>query len=411
MKTALKVLIVDDNGSKSQAIATVVNESNVAADVDTATTIAGARKAIAQIRYDLIILDILLPTRPGEPENADQCEGLLADIGKERRLQKPRALVGITAYESQYERAYSIFAAHGWLLFNFDTQRSTWSRVITERLRFLKETPDNAAQVPPFDADIAVVTALATPELTSVLEWPADWKIGRISNDYQEYHEGTFIVGDKSLRVIAATAQQMGLVAAASLSSKLCQAFHPKLIVMAGIAAGVRGRTYFGDVLVADESWDYNSGKLGKAGGNHVFQSDPKSIRIPPEISGVFGDPKRNEMLVDRAFSTWRGALPLQRPRVHLGPVASGSSVVASPEKVQEIQQQNRKLLGLEMETYGVYFSAVHAAMPKPRYLSMKAVCDFADDQKHDGYQTYAAHMSSQFLWQVINEGSLLAAL
>ena len=57
-------------------------------------------------------------------------------------------------------------------------------------------------------------------------------------------------------------------------------------------------------------------------------------------------------------------------------------------------EEQNRSVVGLDMETYGVYAAAQAASIPI-RAISLKAVCDKGDKEKNDKYQAYAARVSA----------------
>lgn len=48
------------------------------------------------------------------------------------------------------------------------------------------------------------------------------------------------------------------------------------------------------------------------------------------------------------------------------------------------------------MEAYGIYAAAQSASFPRPSAFAMKSVCDFADPDKDDDYQLYAAYTSAQ---------------
>jgi hypothetical protein len=64
--------------------------------------------------------------------------------------------------------------------------------------------------------------------------------------------------------------------------------FRPRIVVMVGIAAGTRdGNKQFGDVLVADPSVDYNSGKVVRAGDIRGFLPDPYPIGLNPRLRSV----------------------------------------------------------------------------------------------------------------------------
>jgi len=62
------------------------------------------------------------------------------------------------------------------------------------------------------------------------------------------------------------------------------------------------------------------------------------------------------------------------------------------------VDTQQRKLLGVEMEVYGVYAAAAYSNRPKPAVFAMKAVCDFGDEKKDDAHQAYAAYTSANAL-------------
>jgi nucleoside phosphorylase len=83
-----------------------------------------------------------------------------------------------------------------------------------------------------------------------------------------------------------------------------------------------------------------------------------------------------------------------------MGPVASGASVIADSTVVDLIKSQSRKLVGIEMETYGVFLAARVCGRPRPLAMSVKSICDFADASKADDYQRYAAYTSASFLYE-----------
>jgi nucleoside phosphorylase len=76
--------------------------------------------------------------------------------------------------------------------------------------------------------------------------------------------------------------------------------------------------------------------------------------------------------------------------------MASGSAVLADGEVVAEIKTQQRDLCGIEMEAYGVYAAAHAACEPRPLTFALKAVCDFADPDKDDRFQRFAAYTSAR---------------
>jgi nucleoside phosphorylase len=189
----------------------------------------------------------------------------------------------------------------------------------------------------------------------------------------------------------------MGLTAAAIATTHLLLQFRPRLVAMIGIAAGTRsGSKQFGDVLVADPSVDYNSGKVVMAAGIREFQPDPYPIGLDPRLRSLLQKYRGPHPLFAEIRRRWDGPLPQGPNRVHVGPVGAADQVIDDATRVLEIQKNWRKLIGVEMETYGVYRAVLESPEPKPRVASFKAVCDFAAE-KSDSWQEYAAFLAAEF--------------
>lgn len=76
--------------------------------------------------------------------------------------------------------------------------------------------------------------------------------------------------------------------------------------------------------------------------------------------------------------------------------MVSGSAVVADGYIVEE-HIGKRKVNGIDMEAYGVVYACNHhPKKPKPKVVILKAICDFADNNKNDIYQTAAAYVSAR---------------
>ncbi len=83
---------------------------------------------------------------------------------------------------------------------------------------------------------------------------------------------------------------------------------------------------------------------------------------------------------------------------VHIGHMASGSTVVASQEVLnKQVRSQFPHTAGLDMESYAVMYAAANATRPRPGALVIKSVSDYADGEKSDDYQKFAAYTSAQF--------------
>jgi len=253
-----------------------------------------------------------------------------------------------------------------------------------------------------FDFDVGIVCALEYPEFAAVVKalgGDAAWKEVGDPRDAHVYRETKLITEHgKTLRVVAVTTSTMGLTAAAIATTHLVLQYRPRLVAMIGIAAGTRsGGKQFGDVLVADPSVDYNSGKVVFENGIREFQPDPYPIGLNTRLRSVLHKYRSSaHPLFAEIRKRWSGPTPDAPNRLHVGPVGAADQVIDDPTRILEIQRNWRKLIGVEMETYGVYRAIYESPEPKPRAVSFKAVCDFAAE-KSDSWQEYAAFMAAEF--------------
>ncbi|MBB5722654.1 nucleoside phosphorylase [Loktanella ponticola] len=86
---------------------------------------------------------------------------------------------------------------------------------------------------------------------------------------------------------------------------------------------------------------------------------------------------------------------------VAIMPTVSGSAVIASNTKVDEIKEQHRKVGGLDMEVYGLYrAAALHA--DNVSCFAAKTVVDLANEDKGDDLHHSGAVFSARFVAKAI---------
>jgi nucleoside phosphorylase len=252
-----------------------------------------------------------------------------------------------------------------------------------------------------YGIDVAIVCALEHPEfeaVTKALGGPLKWRDVSSPRYTHVYRQTEMVTSSgQSLVVVGTTATSMGLTAASIVTTQLILQFRPRIVMMVGIAAGTKdGGKQFGDVLVADPSVDYNSGKVVRQNGIQDFQPDPYPIGLNARLRSVLLKHRGTNPVLTEIRNGWRGRLPSSENRLHVGPVGAADQVIDDAARVLEIQRNWRKLIGVEMETYGVYRACHEAPDPKPRFVSFKAVCDFAAE-KSDSWQEYAAYVAAEF--------------
>lgn len=107
-----KILIVDDDASRVDKLISHIS-STVNIDVSsiyTAASVMAAKKLINSIHFNVLILDIVLPNRDGEPVLPDGGVILLEYVGSNKVSFKPSTVIGVTAFlekESEYLAEFS----------------------------------------------------------------------------------------------------------------------------------------------------------------------------------------------------------------------------------------------------------------------------------------------------------------
>ena len=236
--------------------------------------------------------------------------------------------------------------------------------------------------------DVAIITAVDIEE-TSVRNLYDSWKEITLPDDSQVYYEAGFVKDGADRRVITAKQKEMGMTAASHLASKIVSKFRPRYLIMTGISAGIGAEQIYGDVIVPDVIWNYAAGKFVSAEnaditfGDIGFVPRPVAIEIDSEILDII---KELQHSPDNEF------------HLHIGPMACGNSVVANRDVVnKQIHSLFPKTVGLDMESYSIFYAAYNSTEPKPKAIVIKSICDFADAEKSDKYQKFAAYTSSQF--------------
>lgn len=253
-------------------------------------------------------------------------------------------------------------------------------------------TEDRKPAMRGYDYFAALITATPTEE--AGLKYIYDeWEERTFDGDRQMYYEASFQRNGEAFQVVCARQPEMGMTSAAVTTMKLIEHFRPNYVIMTGIAAGVAKRAIeeqeYGDIVIPDVVWNYAAGKYVPASKTDVtfggvgFIPRPLVLRTDPDVLKV----------IETAISS-----PENEYHAHIGPMACGATVVASSEILnKQIYGQFDKTAGLDMESYAVMYACQNATAPRPVPIIIKSVCDFADEEKTDHFQKFAAYTSSQF--------------
>ncbi len=189
----------------------------------------------------------------------------------------------------------------------------------------------------------------------------------------------------------------MGMQAASAVSSKIITKFNPSYIFVVGICGGINDAgVNIGDIIVASQCWDYEAGKINEDDkGELIFKPNMLCINTNQGALGRVTDFSNNTQYLFDIINGYSDNKPNTFLKVHFGPVGSGPYVLSSKNYLKKLQQSDRKLLGIDMEGYGVYKACEFHPTTIPIFI--KAVSDFGDETKQDNFQKFCSYVSAKF--------------
>lgn len=402
----MKVLIVDDNNDKVMEMRKVLLAENVAdSDIYTAVSISEAIVFLKKEKYQLMILDMCLPDKHGSSLIDDGGLKLLQILEKDTRLIPPAMAVMLTAHEELLQQYKEEIQKIPFEAIFYDSSSVEWKGKLKDQIKYQIRSENSPAEARKYQYDLAILTAVLV-ELEAVKKLADHWETVRLENDSTIYWKTEWIEGGKSCSVIMATLPQMGMVAAATVTSKIIFNFSPKYLIMPGIAAGVKNEYEFGDIIVPKEVKDYCSGKYTTPEGeDEDALINPMKYFVPTSLSKSTKEDIINLMAnsyskeLEIIHSKWPDNRRYRVPCIHTGDMASGDSVVQNSAIVKSmIKSHLRQADGIDMEAYGMYYAASQAIKPQPITICMKAISDFANKEKSNSHQPYAAFVSANFM-------------
>lgn len=394
----VRIILVDDQVDKASAIVAPLKASyGSAVEIVHVSSAVDARKRMREHRFDIALIDVNLPESLGDSPSPESGFELLDMLKVDNKVILPDEIVFVTAQEELQREAAAKATSRGASLYFYTADDNGWIDILVGRVGYIIDRSKRHRNPV---VDVAIITALSTPELDAVLKLDFDWTQHMVAGDPTHYYLGTAKAGSRSLNLVAACAPRKGMPMSAALSAKVAQIFRPKVLAMVGICAGVRGKVNLGDIIVADPTWDWGSGKHVQGPDPlPVFRAAPYQSALRGDIAAIVQAECRDSKLCAAVSSEWRDSVPAGRLALHIGPMASGASVLAHDGATAPIAEGHREVIGIEMEAYAVMAAAeLCGATP----LVIKSVCDFADSEKSDGWQTYAAFTSAAFLAQLL---------
>jgi nucleoside phosphorylase/Tfp pilus assembly protein PilF len=249
--------------------------------------------------------------------------------------------------------------------------------------------------------DFAIITALEEERDAVLAKIESYRKLEKDGLDTHTYYEATIAsrrTDGASYRVVVTSQAGMGPIMAAQKAQAVVARWHPRHVLLVGIACGLPQKTNLGDVLVSTQIADYVLGK--------VSTGRPREIRWVVHPAGA--------NLLDTALNLapheWVDLIAVARPgdgqpARHANVIASGGDVVSSAKVIQSWKRQWAKLIGIEMEAGGVA-SGLMNTPDRPEFLMIKGVSDHGEGKESvEQWRPYASDVAASFALALIRAG------
>jgi nucleoside phosphorylase len=239
-----------------------------------------------------------------------------------------------------------------------------------------------------------IITALEETEMEKVL--PMIEVTGKVEDDAHLIKYGHFRAASEK-KVAFASQPSTGMIDAAILTTKMILLFKPKFVIMCGVLAGRPENTNIGDVIVSNRVFTIDKGKIVGADGKVAIEKFEKELEGSTTESSYLTELARQKEKI-KEYLKKEDQTRSNNVEVHFGPVACVRSVI---NKVGYFEENlvciDRKVIGLEMESYGVARACEQSKNRNVIPLIVKSVMDNAQN-KTDDAKTYAAWTSAKFV-------------
>lgn len=388
----MKILILEDEDGKFKEIQDHIRQIIPDSVIQREENWLNYSIAIANKKFDLILLDLLVPRSPRDMTIEDHHESLVSttrDYDSKSFFTPAIVLTRLNLDEGDF--VYDLNKVNINVIPYND--HGDWREALKIKL---------LASQPKKKFEFVIVCALdqeanAFEGLTDT--WGSLKTVsGLVCREVQ--------IGEYKGAIVRA--HRMGLVAAAVVATMALERFEPRLVCMSGICGGVPGDSEIYDLLVTKICHQHDAGKWSTEG----FKSEHFDVQLDVDVYN-----KLIELCADNGLKKSLledleplvSEVPEGKERINCNirseaATSSGSAVIAEDGKTTTLTVGQRKLAGFDMEIYSIYEAARHA-VNKPAFFAAKAVVDDGGRNKGDHFHRIGCLLSAKFIVKAIRAG------
>lgn len=382
----MKILILEDNLSKIDAIISEIKAFEPEAEIFTSTNQFDFSTQLERNLYDLIIIDLMVPMYANN-EPTDLTETIIYKIRDEDCVNFNTQVLALTQYTEAAHKFLDIYSSVGIQIGKY-SENAEWKTLLFTNLRLSR---------PVKKYDFVILCALQKEADAFMEIFPSMTKnisiLGLVCRRVE--------IGDYKGLIV--TCSRMGLVNAAITATKAIEYFKPNIICMSGICAGLKpDEINIYDIIISESCYQHDIGKWGSDG----FISELYPVHLDPDvrtcINNIITDEQEcKDISLNITTSADEFADKNIDPKLAFGITSSGSNVIANDDMVKQIQTTHRKLVSLDMEIYSVYEAARMSSI-KPMYFSCKSIVDNGTPSKGDNYHRLACLFAARCTTKIL---------
>lgn len=211
------------------------------------------------------------------------------------------------------------------------------------------------------------------------------------------HKKATYHIGRLGFYLVGHVQSAMGSVgrdAAILTVYKAIDFLKPKLVIMVGVAFGINPKKQkIGDVLVSKKIINYEVARVNEGKEKGEYNITPR------------GDDPQSGLLLYNCFTNildWNYFLTKKRKAsIISGNILSGEKLVDNIEYRNFLKDKFPKTIGGEMEGSGVSSACQNQDLTE--WIVIKGICDWADGQKHKGFQPKAAASANSLVFHAFS--------
>jgi len=386
----MKILILEDEDFKFNEINEYVNEIIPEAKVIRKENWLDYHFAVTESRFDLILLDLVVPRSSKEKIQEDHYESLVETTRDYRSKSFQTPAIVLTRYALDADAISSLNLVDINVIYY--NSHGKWREAL--KMKLLSARPTKKF-------DFVIICAL-DKELQAYEGLTDTWgPLITISGLMcREIRIGAF-------DGVLVKMKRMGLVAAAIAASFSLERFEPRMICMSGICGGVVGESGIYDLLISQSCNQHDAGKWEADG----FKAEHYDVQIDVpvhnkliEVSAAFEKKINHAYLNPSKKEIPKGKKFVNFKMISEAVTSSGSAVIAEAGKISSLSVGHRKLTGFDMEVYSVYESARHA-QKRTVFFAAKSVVDDGGENKGDNFHRIGCLISAEFVVEAIRSG------